>query len=195
MRMNTTKRRALRGLISTLASLALAGLPSAAILRLVPEAPSVSLGTDFTVSVQVEDVTDLYAFNFSVLFNQTVLGALNVTEGSFLSDVSTTFFIPGDLTGTPGLISFVGNSLLGIVPGATGNGEIARITFGSIGSGVSALALTDVLLLDSAFADIAATFNGATVTVVGGGGGTTPIPPIAFMLISGLVLLRRTNLR
>src|SRR3954467_15367630 len=114
------------GMKWTLLFLALAGSIPAATIRIDPSTTNVLLGTPFTVDLSITSVVDLYAFQSDIGFNPAVLSAVGVTPGSFLGGAN---FLPGIIDNTTGTISFIGDSLTGVVPGNTGSGTLATITF------------------------------------------------------------------
>src|SRR5579872_4655605 len=110
-------------------------LPSAfadAILSIQPASTSTSPGSTFAVSVDISNVTDLYAFQFDIGFNPATLAGVSVTEGSFLPGGGSTFFIPGFIDNTGGTIAFSADTLIGPIPGVSGSGTLATIDFTAV---------------------------------------------------------------
>ena len=112
------------------------------------------VGSPVTLNVQVSDIVDLYAFQFSVSFAPALLQATAVTEGGFLSTGGGTFFGAGTIDNVAGTISFTFDSLLGALPGVSGSGTLATISFNAIGAGTSPLSFSDALFYNSALAAI-----------------------------------------
>jgi len=144
-------------------------------------------GSPVTLQVLISQITDLYAFQFSLSYNPAVLQATSVTEGAFLPTGGGTSFDDGTTDNTLGKVSFVADSLSGFVPGVTGNGVLASITFNVIAPGTSVLTFSDLLFLDSTLSDI---------TVAGQSGILTAVPePQAMLLmalgVAGLLAQRR----
>jgi hypothetical protein len=140
-----------------------AGAP---IVQIDPVSQSVVQGNSLSVEVVVSDVIDLYAFQFDLAFDPAVLQAVSSSEGPFLSSTGTTFFVPGAIDNTNGLISFVADTLIGPVPGVNGNGDLASISFTALASGTSFLNLSNLLFLDSALNEIGnLTTTGGSVTI------------------------------
>jgi hypothetical protein len=133
-------------------------------ISLQPSATALTLGNPLSVDVNVAGLTDLYAFQFDIGFNPAVFSASSVTEGALFSSIGV-FFSPGFIDNTTGTITFIGDSLSGPGPGVSTGGTLASIIFSSIGAGSSSLTVSNIILLDSNFADIAATASGTTVTV------------------------------
>ena len=145
---------------------------AAPILSVVPSSSNVTVGGVFTVDFLISGVTDLYAFQFGIAFDPTLLTAFpTITEGAFLSTAGTTAFIPGFIDNNLGFISFNANSLVGPIAGASGGGTLLSVTFGAFALGTSAItAIFDPTLgddlFDSSFASIPlGAINNGTVTV------------------------------
>lgn len=108
-----------------------------------------------TLTVQVQDISDLYAFQFTLNYDPALLTARDGgTEGSFLAGGGSTFFGPGEIDSAAGTISYVFNTLIGDVPGVSGSGDLASFSFGVARGGFASFSLSDVLFMDVAFDDI-----------------------------------------
>jgi len=103
-------------------------------------------GQDFTVDIGISYVVDLYAWKFKLTWDKTILDAINVTEGPFLSDKGDTFFYP-TINNTAGYV-FLTCTLLGNVSGVSGNGALATIRFHVKENGSCSLNLTNTQLLN-----------------------------------------------
>lgn len=126
----------------------------------------VNVGSSVQVSVNITGALDLYAYQFSLLFNPSVLQATGSSDGSFLSGGGSVFFVPGTIDNTAGSISFTAASLLGQLPGVNGNGTLATLNFNVTGFGSSALNFANVVLVNSELGDLPAQFvNGAVQAV------------------------------
>ena len=117
-------------------------------MSIEPATSSFTQGDTFTLDIAIADVADLVSFQFDLTFDASLLSATSVDEGPFLgSDGGFTFFIPGDFTTTPGSITNTASTLIGgTTPGVSGNGVLAHISFTAIGTGTSALTLSNGLL-------------------------------------------------
>ena len=123
-------------------------------------------GNTVLVNVNISGAVDIYAYQFSLLFNPAVLQATTSTEGSFLPAGGSTFYVPGTVNNTLGTVNFTIGTLLGTLPGVSGSGTLATLSFNAAALGTSTLGLRDVLLLDSELLEVAPTFTGGAVTVV-----------------------------
>ncbi|MEM3014264.1 MAG: cohesin domain-containing protein [Candidatus Bathyarchaeia archaeon] len=112
-----------------------------------PEEIVGAVGLNFTINVDVSNVTDLYGWEFKLGWNITVLDVVEVYEGTFLKNVGDTFFAY-KVNSTAGYI-IADCTLLGMVQGASGNGTLATIKFYVKYGGDSVLDLFEVILIDS----------------------------------------------
>jgi Cohesin domain len=156
----------------------------ATIVSLSPASAAIGgIGGTVHLKVDISDVTDLYAFQFDLSFDPSILSALTITEGSFLASGGGTSFIPGTIDDLTGVITFTANALSGPVSGVNGSGHLADIEFEALLLGTSAVTLSNVTLLDSLSADIAATTTSGSVSV---GPSVVPEPDIVWLLLIGL---------
>jgi hypothetical protein len=158
---------------------------------------SVTLSNSFTVNITITGAVDLYAFQFDLGFDPSILQTTSVTEGSFLLSGGATFLVPGTIDNTAGAISNIADTLVGPVPGVNGDGDLINITLNAIGTGTSELTLANQIFLNSTLTDItdSITFTGSAVTV---SSGTSVIPEPATITITlmalavlGLAVVRR----
>src|ERR1017187_21469 len=108
----------------------------------------------FTLPVSIADASDVYAFQFDLAFDPSILQLLSISEGSFLPSAGSTFFIPGDIDNIGGDAISNADTLVGDIPGATGDGDLVDFMFQAINPGISSLSLSNGLLFDSSFNDI-----------------------------------------
>jgi Cohesin domain len=131
--------------------LTLAGLSSTAAFAVPTFNLSFGARTDsvLPLNVTASDVTDLYAYQFSLNFAPNLLQAVSVTEGGFLASGGPTFFDPGVIDNPAGTVAFILDTLIGPVPGVSGSGLLATINLRTVGAGLAQLSLSDVLAVDS----------------------------------------------
>jgi hypothetical protein len=148
-----------------LAFLLAAATASAATIGVQPSAVATPPGQLANLAIHVDSVSDLYAWNFDLTFDPSILEAISVTEGGFLDSGGSTFFIPGDIDNVGGDISFNADTLEGAVPGVTGSGDLAEVQFLAIAPGTSAIDLANLSLVDSQLNFIDADIADGAVTV------------------------------
>jgi hypothetical protein len=178
------------GLVFTVSAL-MGRAEASPILIVEPGALTALVGDSLDVAIQISDVADLFAFQFSVSFDPTVLRASTVTEGAFLSTGGPTFFIPGLIDNDAGLVNFNANTLLGPGPGVSGSGALLSLRFLSLAVGQSmVLPFFDAAngddLVDSALASIGAVETRAGLVTVQP---RTTVPEPSLILLLGLGLL------
>ena len=113
--------------------------------------PQISVGTigqNFSVYINISDVIDLYGWELRLGWNSTILDAIAVGEGPFLKSGGNTFFTY-KINNTEGFV-LVDCTLLGDIPGVSGNGTLAAIEFHVKTFGECILDLYDTTLVSSA---------------------------------------------
>lgn len=127
------------------------------------EAPTlVNIGSDFTVNVNVDNVTILDAENFNVSFDPAVLRLDNVTHGLI---GTTPIPVSGYSERSPGNFTIVQN--LSGVSGVTGSGTLAVLHFHVLGTAgqTSDITLSSGCLSNGEAEEIIADWGSDTVTV------------------------------
>lgn len=101
-----------------------------------PETVTAEPGETFNITIRIANADDLYTYQFGLRWNRPILNVTGVTEGPFLTKygIYETFFPHAeyngpDPSGLDGDYIFVGCSRKGKVPGETGSGVLATITF------------------------------------------------------------------
>ena len=119
-----------------------------------------------TVDVQIQDVSDLAAFQFDVTYDPAVVHVDDVTLGAFLgSGGRNTAALGPDIDNGTGRVAFGGFSY-GTGSGAEGSGTLATITFSPQATGTTSLTLTNVQLRDTLNYEIPADPQGGEIEVV-----------------------------
>jgi hypothetical protein len=125
---------------------------STATLSVSPASIRATEGQNFTISVTVSNVLDLYGWEFRLNWTTTLVDEVNVVEGPFLKTGGTTFFTV-NVNATAGSM-IVDCTLTGPVPGVNGNGTLATVTFYAKNVGTSPLNLYGVILVNSSVQEI-----------------------------------------
>lgn len=113
------------------------------------DSPSFNAGDLFSVTIAIENVTDLYTFSVDLNFDPGVVTPTGATAGAFLGGCCFFAILPGDPGGAPGVVQFIGDTLAGAVPGASGSGTLALVSFTALASGNPGFALSNPFLLNS----------------------------------------------
>jgi hypothetical protein len=135
-------------------------------LTVVATPNPVTVGSPLSMDVLISGIADLYAYQFSLSFDPTVLQAVAATEGGFLLGGGSTAFGVASIDNVAGSISYAYDSLIGSVPGVSGSGVLASFSFTPTAAGVSTLAFADVIFLNSAYGDITVQASSGSVQVV-----------------------------
>lgn len=122
------------------------------------------VGTTFNVSLQIDDVTNLWSWKAAISWDPTVLNLISgPTEGSFMG--SGTLFLAA--SPHPGSLPEVSDTYLSSM-GISGGGVLANMTFKIIGysAAVSVIGLSNAVMLDPSnpHQHIAFTTQNATFT-------------------------------
>jgi len=167
------------------ATLLAAGLAHAQVpgpsITLSPSAPTVNVGSSFSVNVIISGITDLYSWELDMGFSPATRAALT---GQTIGPLFTGgLYVPGTLNAGAGTITGAGAALFG-ANGVSGTGTIGTFTFTASSVGQVTFDLSRVLLgnsnLDPIFISNA-NWNPGLVTVV-------PEPTAALLTALGLAL-------
>jgi len=143
------------------------------IMSVDPPSQSVTAGNNVVVTIRVDDVTNLAAYEFEIDYEQTVLAFQSVVNGPFLGSTgrAVTCLSPqlGHGTVRYGCVTFGASP-----PGASGDGVLATLTFTTSCTGFSPLDFNIAGLGDALGAGIDKQIQDGSATVTGGGVCPTP---------------------
>jgi len=143
----------------------------AATLSATSSQTSYTVGSSVRMDLTVSNVADLYAFQLDVSFDPAILSIQSADElGYFLSNGVA--FSAGSIDNAAGSIRFIGDALRGNAPAVAGSTTLAALTFAAIGSGITNVVPTNIILLDSQLSDIGVSATGLSIHVLG----TSPVP-------------------
>lgn len=120
------------------------------VLYVEPQTTSEPINQDFAVNITISNVADLYAWQFKLTWNTTMLDLLNITEGPFLKSGGTTIWKPPEINSTIGYVFALCTLTGSETPGISGNGVLATVYFHVKGSGSCDLDLSETTLYNSA---------------------------------------------
>jgi len=131
-----------------------------------PEGDLMPGGEAFGVTLVVDDVTNLGAFQFRLTYDPNIVQFQDVKEGQFLgSSGRPVECLPPN---TPqGAIDFTCVTLGSTPEGPTGSGELATVTFQPTGSGTSPLHFDLLILADPPANELPSQAEDASITVEG----------------------------
>ncbi len=161
-------------------SLSMFALAQATTTSLLPALQTVGVGEQVTVTLHVDNVTNLNGYQANLQFNPALLQVVDadaVTPGVQVQVLST--FLQPDMLMTNVVNNGAGTIMCTVMqmsptPPASGSGDLLTITFQGIAEGVSDIAFTDLNLFDDLGAAIATTLAPAQIEV----GTVTPTPTV-----------------
>jgi len=118
-------------------------------VRIEPPHSSPELGDALTLYVTIDRAVDLGGFEFTLLFDPSVLHVEAVTLGTFLGSTGRTASAVGPTVDSPAASVSFGAATLGARPGPDGTGSLAEITLRAVGEGSSRLTVSSVELRDT----------------------------------------------
>ncbi len=109
---------------------------------LQPSSDQIDLGSEFTLQVNIREVTSLFAASFEVQYDNTLLEFVDVSAGDFLGDDVVFFSIEGDGSVSIAITKKAGSDSV------DGAGMLAEVKFKSIRAGAVTISVrTDTLTL------------------------------------------------
>ena len=127
-----------------LAAVAPAAAQTGTVVRVEPAFQQVAPGTTFTLTIQIDDVVNLYAYEVTLNFPADALSVIDAQNGGFLQN--GWLIIDNE---TPGTL-IVGYTQVGETPPADGNGTLVMITFDAIVEQSDAdIIISNVVLVDN----------------------------------------------
>lgn len=134
-------------------------------VRIDPAQSLIGPGETFTVTVMIDQASNLGGFEFTLLFTPATVTVDDVTVGDFLGSTGRTVIPVGPtIDNQTGRASF-GAASVGSAAGPDGTGTLAIITLTAQESGESPLDLHNVMVLDTQAQHQTATVQDGTVRV------------------------------
>ena len=149
-------------------------------LYISPTPITVFVCSNFTVALNVADVTDLYAWEVKLSFNPNLLECLDATQGPFLPP--PTIWIPPIINNTAGTVHMACSRMF--PPGQSGSGTLAYIEFHCDGPGECDLVFLypETFLLDSDYFTIDhSAVNGSVIQRAPVGGVWVPVDKLGLL--------------
>lgn len=127
---------------------------------------TIKKGNPFSAIIDLESVSNLAGFQFTISFDPTVLKATVVKEGTFLSDDGSTYWSEANIDNDAGLITNI-TCAKTAVGSISGSGILAIIEFEAIGSGETYIEVKNITLSDPNAEIIQTKITDCKVTVPG----------------------------
>ncbi len=157
----------------------LPGSSSTAQIYFIDPAPSHKiLDGNFVVEAAIRDVKDLGGFEFTILYDPSILKVEDVQIGSFLGSTGRNVFKLGPVIDNDSGAVRLGAFSFGNQSGPNGEGILARIEFHPVGDGLSALTFQDAAAADASGNPIVLTLFDGEVRVLPAPPTPTPTPTI-----------------
>jgi len=118
-------------------------------MRVDPVESVVEVGETFTITVMIDEASDLGAFQFDLLYITTTVTVDGVALGDFPGSTGRTVIPVVPIVDNQVGRARFGAWTLGSAPGPDGTGELAIVTLMTQGVGVSTLDLQEVQVLDT----------------------------------------------
>lgn len=119
-------------------------------VHVVPkEVRAVPVGENFTVGINVINITGVHSWALSMKWNGTLLNVTQPIEGDFLPSAGTTTFYSGDIENTLGEINDITSTLTDADKEASGSGTLVNLTFVPTETGRTDINISSITLLDS----------------------------------------------
>lgn len=119
------------------------------VIRLSPSSRTVLPGAVFALDVVVDNVVDLGAFEFTLVFDPAVVNVKSVSLGPFLASTGRSVGMAEPaIDNSAGSLAFAGFSY-GTVAGPSGTGTVAQVTLQAMAVGSSSLTFTQAQLTDT----------------------------------------------
>jgi hypothetical protein len=142
-----------------------------------PATQSATVGDSFSVDVDVENVNNLGAYEFTLRYDPAVVSYVSVSNGSFLGSTGRWVDCVGPiLDASAGTIRFGCVTTDSGTPGPSGSGQLAQVVLHADAAGTSPLNLPLAALSDPTGVEIPTNVAGGSVTVSTGAPTSTLTP-------------------
>jgi general secretion pathway protein D len=150
--------------------------PGTASIALNPASASVNVGDVFTLSVDVTGAQNLAAFQFTLQLTGGHIELQSAAPGPLLGSTGRAVFCP-PVQASLSVVTFGCVTNGAGIPGASGNGVLAQLTFRAVSTGAGSLTFVSVSLADPLSDNLPSTSTGGAVLVGSGATATsTPCP-------------------
>lgn len=167
-------------------------------VEVVPSQSSVLVGEAATLDVTIEGFVGevgVYAFQFDLDYDPAILAIELVEEGPLLAAGGFKTFLPGEVDGEAGALTFVAGTLLGreILDVPTG-GTAATVHLRGLSPGTSAIDISNVVVLSFDLEELSTDDVGTSIEVVPEPGRTL-LEAASLLTLLGVARWRRRSIR
>ena len=152
-------------------------LSNSTFIAIHPSFKEVTIGSDFTIDLNVSNVIDLYLWVVTIEWDPSIIEFQSYMEGPFLKAGGNTAIMDAGVS--PGKVNRLVCTVLGPVSGVDGSGSLVTFTFKAVSLGTTPISITFSDLLNSNGEHIAHDTHDGTVLV-------SPPPPPLTVSISPL---------
>ncbi|MGJ5818865.1 cohesin domain-containing protein [Paludibaculum fermentans] len=138
--------------------------PGTPTLLLRPSASQVSPAESFSVTLQVDNVTDLFTAPMRVTYDNKVLKLVEVTKGDFMGGDGQQVTFSESKVDAQGMAIVNMNRLPG-AGGISGSGTLVNLKFTAVAAGTSQITLADLTMRDARLQSIPVTAPVTSITV------------------------------
>lgn len=131
-----------------------------------PESKDVLINNSFSVEVNISTLSQVYAVDFTLVFDPNVIEVVGVVEGNFLKKDGASTYPIINIKKTEGKIDFA-NTRFGTISGVTGDGTLAKIDFKAVKAGKSGIEFVKFIAVDPSLNEIFISSINGTVNVLG----------------------------
>ncbi len=113
-----------------------------------PSSMNIAEGNEFSVKIEINSPRELYAAEFSLDFDSSLINLLNITEGNFLRSDSSQIYSVTKINNTAGKVTFATTRLVA-QNGVSGEGSLATLKFKALTKGAGKIYLSNLQLADT----------------------------------------------
>ncbi len=137
----------------------------AADVSITPASQNVSPSSRFTISVNINNVSNLFGAAFDLIFDPNVLEFVSTKEGNFLGSDGVSTWLNTAVSSEGLIVGYSRIAQAGIPTGISGSGTLMTLTFEALAEGTSTLNFQNNHLLDPEIEEIATNWKDGAVIV------------------------------
>lgn len=142
----------------------------AADVNISPNNPSINVGSSTTITINVNNITNLFGAAFDLVFDPNVLSFVSASKGTFLGTDSETTLLTAVNPSNTLIVGYSRLASIGVATGVSGSGALMTLTFNALSAGVSNLIFQNNALCDanssSTCSIIATNWQNSTITAI-----------------------------